>query len=177
MNVALLLWDEADLRAFTGPGQLFARAGEGGAFFVYTVAEAPRPVTCEDFLTVVPEYTIHTCPRPDVLVVPGGGAFYVAHREALLRWLRRAAAGARAVLAVGDGLRILHAAGVPGLPAPGDDAADEAGAGGDSRVVEQGNVVAARSAGAAVEGALRVIARLGGARLACDAARCCGGAA
>ncbi|HET6569764.1 MAG TPA: DJ-1/PfpI family protein [Rhodothermales bacterium] len=180
MNVAILLWNEVDLLAFSGPGQLFARAGEGGAFHVYTVAETRRPVTSGDFLTIIPEYTIKNCPRPDVLVVPGGGTFHIVYCKSLLDWLRAAVRPAQAVLVVSDGIDVLRAAGAPDLPDPvvlgrsGGDAALEAGSPSGNEIVEQGKVVVALSASVAIEAALLVIARLCGEPLARDAARCAG---
>lgn len=166
MNVAILLWDEVDLLSFSGAGHLFAGAGEGGAFHVYTVAETRRSVTSGDFLTIVPEYRIYHCPRPDVLVVPGGGAYHIIYRNPLLCWLREAAIAARAVLAISGGVDLLRAAGVPDIPdLVSTDSTGHA-------FVEHGKIVVAPTAGTAVEAALHVIARLHGEPLALDAACC-----
>ena len=165
MNVAIALWDEVDVLGVSGPGRLFARLGEGGAFYVYTVAETNRPITTEDFLTIVPEYAIDQCPAPDILVVPGGGDFYVVHRKPLLRWLRAAAEAARAILAVSQGLDILKAAGVPGFEAGTEGKADPRAPASDPLVTEQGKIIAAVSAGAAEEAAIRLLTRLGGDRM------------
>ena len=168
MNVAILLWEEVELLSFTGPGALFNRAGGEGAFFVYTVAETRRPITSEDFLTIVPEYTIHQCPRPEVLVIPAGGAFYVVHRKPVLDWIRQAAETAQAILAVSEGARILGSAGV--LDVPGSTSRDSVEVvAPDTKnmlngrsILEQGKITVAVSNGDAIEAALRIIARLGG---------------
>ena len=55
---------------FGGPGEVFA-ATDG--FNVYTVAATAEPLVSQGFVTITPEYTIENSPKPDILVLPGGG--------------------------------------------------------------------------------------------------------
>ena len=69
-NVAVFLFDGVELLDFAGPADVFSAAGSG--YKVYTVAESTEPIVSQGFVKVVPEFSIDNCPKPDVLVVPGG---------------------------------------------------------------------------------------------------------
>lgn len=76
-NVAVLIFDEVEVLDFCGPFEVFSVAGRRDGldpFNVYTVAEKLEPVKARNGLSVNPRYPIAGCPRPDLLVVPGGMA-------------------------------------------------------------------------------------------------------
>jgi transcriptional regulator GlxA family with amidase domain len=66
-HVAVVLYDGVDLFDLAGPSEAFANAG---GFYVYTVTEDGRAVRSGG-LDVEPDYSIESCPWPDVLVVAG----------------------------------------------------------------------------------------------------------
>lgn len=159
MNVAILLWDDVELLTFAGQAHVFSEAGEGGVFYVYTVAESRYPIVSQGFLEITPEYAFHESPRPDVVIVPAGGVAYVRQRHALLRWLREVMQAAHVVLAVSPGDELLAAAGVPTRDGLEVEAA------------EQGKVVVVGDALAAMEAAILIVARLCGDGVGHEAAR------
>ena len=71
-NVAVFIHDGVELLDFAGPGEVFAAAGSGRAFKVFTVAADARPITSQGFLKVIPNHTFADCPKPDLIVLPGG---------------------------------------------------------------------------------------------------------
>jgi transcriptional regulator GlxA family with amidase domain len=78
-----------------------------------TVAADHAPVSCAKGLTVVAGAAYADCPPLDYLLVPGGfAAFEVIKDPALIGFVRRQAATARAVLSVCTGSFILNAAGL-----------------------------------------------------------------
>lgn len=69
-HVAVVLYDGVDLFDVTGPSEAFASAG---GFYVYTVTEEGQAIRSGG-LEVEPDFSIHECPWPDVLVVAGKSA-------------------------------------------------------------------------------------------------------
>ena len=61
---------------FAAPFEIFSVVGGDddslNPFNVYTVAEEIIPVVARNNLSITPHFTISNCPRPDILVVPGG---------------------------------------------------------------------------------------------------------
>lgn len=79
-RVAILVYDGVELLDFAGPGEVFAAAGHGQAFEVFTVGETRAPVTSQGFVQITPQHAIADAPTPDVLVIPGGGVRAVIGR-------------------------------------------------------------------------------------------------
>ena len=60
---------------FCGPFEVITltnRFTDPPAFHVFTVAEKPGPVLTRGGLSVNPRHGLADCPRPDLLLVPGG---------------------------------------------------------------------------------------------------------
>ena len=118
-NVAVLLFDAVELLDFTGPFQVFADSRdrltpERRLFNVFTVAEvAGKPLTTEAGQVVLPKHGFEDCPKPDVLVVPGGiGSRTAAFNRSLMAWLKDMADEAELVISVCTGALLLGKAGI-----------------------------------------------------------------
>ncbi len=115
-NLAILLFDNAEVLDFCGPFEVFAVAGRQSkqcALDVFTVAEKPGPVLARHGLSVNPHYTLASCPRPDILLVPGGiGSRQQITNEPLIDWIRSTAEDAELVLSVCTGALLLAKAGL-----------------------------------------------------------------
>lgn len=115
-NVAVLVFDEVEVLDFAGPFEVFGVAREmarPSPFHVFTVSITGQPVEARGRLTVVPRYSIHNCPDPDILIVPGGaGTRPLLKHRALLQWLRERAATAELTLSVCTGALLLAKAGL-----------------------------------------------------------------
>ena len=92
-NVAILIFDGVELLDFAGPFEVFSAArpslkSNEKLLNVFTVAESPAPVTCNNPLVVMPKYTLDDCPPIDILLVPGGqGTRSAIERPALIDWI------------------------------------------------------------------------------------------
>ena len=74
-RVAVLMFDNVEVMDFAGPFEVFGVSGQRAGknlFDVYTVARESKPVMARNNLSVNPDYSFRDCPRPDILVVPGG---------------------------------------------------------------------------------------------------------
>ncbi|MBN2469438.1 MAG: DJ-1/PfpI family protein, partial [Anaerolineae bacterium] len=175
-NVAILLFDEVEVLDFAGPFEVFSVAarvnGEPPVLNVYTVARQ-NTVSTRGGLRVTPHYTLADCPRPDILLVPGGwGTRPLLHDAALLEWIARQAEGLELLLSVCTGALLLGKAGLlDGLRATTHHSAfgllrEHAPAAlvvEDERFVDNGRVITSGGISAGIDMALHVVARLLGA--------------
>jgi cyclohexyl-isocyanide hydratase len=96
---------------FTGPQQVLARL-PGSAMHI--VAKSAAQVPSDSGLSLVPTHTFHTCPRLDLICVPGGNAGVVqaiADRDTI-EFVRRQSSTAKYVTSVCTGAFILGVAGL-----------------------------------------------------------------
>jgi transcriptional regulator GlxA family with amidase domain len=179
-RVAICVWDEAELLDFAGPGEVFAAAGGGKAFEVYTVSERLESVVSQGFLRVIPEYSITDCPRPDIVVVPGGGATQVLQSPSMVTWLLDVAQTAEIVLSVCTGSLVLAKTGLlDGLEATTwhgaitrlRHAAPNTIVHDNRRYVDNGKIVTSAGVSAGIDAALHIVGRLCGPAVAAETAR------
>jgi putative intracellular protease/amidase len=175
-HVAIVLFEGVELLDFSGPGEVFAASGD---FYIYTVSRDGKPLTSQGFVRVDPEYSLHDCPWPDVLVVPGGSTGNLVADRTMMEWIQIVGKQADQVLSVGSGAFVLAKAGLlDGLEAT-THAADldelrreaprtkvRAGV----RFVDNGKVVTTAGVSAGIDGALHVVGKLCGADKAKTAA-------
>src|SRR3954470_14462352 len=110
-NLAILIFDEVEVLDFCGPFEVFSVANrftEPPAFHVFTVAEHAGPVLTRGGLSVNPHHRLTDCPRPDLLLVPGGqGTRKEMHNPTLIDWINTSSQNAELVLSVCTGSLLL----------------------------------------------------------------------
>lgn len=108
-NVAILIFDNVEVLDFTGPFEVFITGSNRGKDFnVYTVAEFDRPIISLGNLSVNPTYTIYNCPKPDILIIPGGwGSRIEMQNEIITKWIREISNDVELLLSVCTGALIL----------------------------------------------------------------------
>jgi putative intracellular protease/amidase len=177
-SVAVLVFDGVELLDFAGPGEVFAAAGHGGAFDVFTVGATRDPVVSQGFVTIVPEHSIESAPRPDILVIPGGGVGSLMDDEATGRWIRRVAAEGEHVLSVCNGALVLAELGLlDGLEATTHHGSirrlrgyERVTVRDDVRFVDNGRIITTAGVSAGIDGALHLVRRLLGTEAAATTA-------
>jgi transcriptional regulator GlxA family with amidase domain len=183
-NVAILIFDEVEVLDFCGPFEVFSVAGRGSGldpFNVYTVAQTSGPVAARNNLSVNPAHTLADCPRPDVLLVPGGyGTRREMHNEALTDWIRQSAEGVELLLSVCTGALLLAKAGLlEGLSATTHhgafdllrEVAPKTTVLESERVVDNGKIILSAGISAGIDMSLYVVGRLLGEEQAEETAR------
>lgn len=108
-NVAVFIFEQVEPLDFAGPFEVFITGSNRGQdFHVFTVAENDSPITALGGLSVNPSYTIVNCPKPDLLVIPGGwGSRIEMNNETITNWIREVSEDAEIVLSVCTGALIL----------------------------------------------------------------------
>lgn len=183
-NVAILIFDDVEVLDFCGPFEVFGVAGrpdEQQPFQVYTVAEKPGPVIARNALSVNPTCTIADCPRPDILLVPGGyGTRREMHNTTLLGWIKETEPGLELLLSVCTGALLLARAGLlDGLEATThcsafdllEEVAPNTTVCRDKRVVDNGKIILSAGVSAGIDMSFYVVARLLGKDKALNTAR------
>jgi transcriptional regulator GlxA family with amidase domain len=178
--VAILAFDGMELLDFDGPAEVFTTAGKGQAFSVYTVAATREPITSQGLVTMTPRYVFADCPRPDIIVVPGGNARATAKDKRVLDWLAQASGKTEVTLSVCTGALVLASAGLlDGREATTHwSAVDALGdrfpkimVHEDRRFVDSGKVVTGAGVSAGIDASLHVVDRLLGRAAATETAR------
>jgi transcriptional regulator GlxA family with amidase domain len=171
-NVAILIFNDVEVLDFAGPFEVFSVTGrrEGlEPFNVYTVAETVGPVLARNHFSVNPRYTFEDCPRPDILLVPGGyGTRREMHNSNLLTWIGQCAKEAELLLSVCTGALILARAGLlNGLSATthhgaiGElrELAPETKIHPNHRIVDNGHIILSGGISAGIDMSLYVVAK------------------
>ncbi len=183
-NVAILIFDDVEVLDFCGPFEVFSVAAalhEPAAFKVYIVAERPVPVHARYGLVVQPHRAMADCPRPDLLLVPGGmGTRREMQNAPLVDWIRETAGRAELVLSVCTGALLLAKAGlVDGLDVTTHHAAFDllretaphSTLREDKRYIDNGRVIVSAGVSAGIDMSLYVVGRLLGEDHAIETAR------
>ncbi|MBP3954426.1 DJ-1/PfpI family protein [Gemmata sp. G18] len=170
-NVAIFVHDGVELLDFAGPGEVFAAAGSGRAFKVFTVAAGAGPITSQGFLKVTPSYTFADCPKPDIIVLPGGATGNALKDERVVEWVKKASSNAEVTLSVCTGAFILGRAGLlDGKNATTHWASIErlkkeypkTTVHADKRFVDNGKIVTSAGVSAGIDASLHVVEKLHG---------------
>jgi transcriptional regulator GlxA family with amidase domain len=184
LNFSILLFDDAEVLDFCGPFEVFSVASnqiDPPPFEVFTVAEKLQPVTARNGLSVNPHYMLTDCPKPDVLLVPGGmGTRREIYNDPLIDWIKRTADDAELVLSVCTGALLLGKAGLlDGLEATTHHGAFDllreivstAIVHENRRFVDNGRIITSAGIAAGIDMSLHVVARLLGKDVAAATAR------
>ena len=115
MTFGFLVFPEVEELDFAGPWEIVGTWGKfyGGPERRLVIAEADQPIVCANGLSVNPHVSFDACPPLDYLLVPGGkGSRREVDNAAFIDFIRRQAAGCRAVLSVCTGAFLLERAGL-----------------------------------------------------------------
>src|SRR5487761_2222474 len=100
-RVGIVLFENIEVLDFCGPFEVFSvtrlneerRQDEPSPFEVLLVAEKNDPIRTSGGMKVIPDHTFESCPKLNILVVPGGwGTRKELKNPAMLNWLRIRAA-------------------------------------------------------------------------------------
>ena len=183
-RVGIVIFDQVEVLDFCGPFEVFSvtrlteekRQEETSPFEMLLVAEKSEPIVTTGGMKVIPDYTFRTCPKLDILVVPGGwGMRAELKNPVMLEWLRRRASEVETLSSVCTGSMLLGFAGLlDGLHATTHwrsldwmrESFPSVVVEYDQHVVEEGRVLTSAGISAGIDMALKVVARYCGEGIA-----------
>lgn len=184
MNIAIYIYDDAEVLDFSGPFEVFSTAGrladEAHVFNVFLVAETHKPIQARGNFSVNPHYDLNSHPEIDVLIVPGGVHTDEVSKPDVIRWVAQTSASATLVASVCTGAFILAEAGLlDGLKVTThwEDIDDLQKSHpsllvtGDQRWVDEGKFITSAGISAGIDMSLHLVSRLAGHALAEKTAR------
>jgi transcriptional regulator GlxA family with amidase domain len=173
MRIAIALFDGAEELDWAGPWEVLAawsRMWPDDGVEVYTVADTTEPVTCAKGLRVLADHTWDDAPMPDVVIWPGGmGTRRQLGDERIRERVRGLAAGGALMTSVCTGALVYADSGLlENRPATTYWGSLELLAeldptirvDGESRFVDDGDVVTAAGVSAGIDMALYLVKRL-----------------
>src|SRR5262249_18728362 len=92
----------------TGPFKIFGATG----YDVYTVGATKDPVQTAFGIKVVPKFTFEDAPKPDVLLIPGGGIRSAMDSAPTIAWIQQTSSEAAITMSVCNGAFLLGKAGL-----------------------------------------------------------------
>ena len=91
-NTAIFIFENVEVLDFTGPFEIFNSANRvlnEDIFNVFTVAENSTKLNTRNSLQVIPDFSFQNCPKPDILVIPGGeGRKIEMYNKPVLEWIK-----------------------------------------------------------------------------------------
>jgi transcriptional regulator GlxA family with amidase domain len=173
MNVAIFIYDNVEILDFAGPGEVFAATwvDDDHPFSVYTVAADDKPILSQGFVTITPQYTIQNCPKPDIIVLPGGDQRKSAENMEVINWIKEYSIDAKVMLSVCTGAKLLSKAGLLdnkeattwyGAIESLREMTPKAVIHENTRFVDNGQVITTAGVSAGIDGALHVVRRMFG---------------
>jgi transcriptional regulator GlxA family with amidase domain len=167
LNVAIFIHNGVELLDFAGPGEVFASSG----FTVFTVAPTEEAITSQGFVKITPQYSIKNCPKPDIIVLPGGATDSQIRNPEVIEWIRQSVPGTMITLSVCTGAGLLSKAGfldgktvttfhnyIDALQRMTPKATVVR----DTRFVDNGKIITTAGVSAGIDGALHVVSKLKG---------------
>jgi transcriptional regulator GlxA family with amidase domain len=188
-RVGIVLFENIEVLDFCGPFEVFyatrlneeRRREEPSPFEVLLVTEKNNPVVTTGGMKVIPDHTFESCPKLDILVVPGGwGTRKEIKNPVMLDWLRIRASEVETLTSVCTGSMLLGFAGLldgchatthwrsldwmrESFPAVKVEY--------DKHVVEDGRILTSAGISAGIDMAFKVVARYYGEAIARATAR------
>lgn len=111
MNIAIYIYDQAEVLDFSGPFEVFSTAcrvcRDDKPFDVFLVGETGRPVRARAGYTVIPHFSFHDHPSIDVLIVVGGVHSDEMNKPQVIEWLARQAGSATLTASICTGAFLL----------------------------------------------------------------------
>ncbi|SIP93910.1 DJ-1/PfpI family protein [Chryseobacterium sp. RU33C] len=122
MNVAFLIYDQVEALDLNGPLDVFVKADaiHPNSYHCFTVGKTKEPVYMEaNMMAVIPTYDIHTCPKPDMIVVPGANPEHITKyledkdfQETVLQWIKTHYDSGTVVFTICTGSMLLSGTGI-----------------------------------------------------------------
>ncbi len=116
MNIAIYIYDQAEVLDFSGPFEVFSTASRictgGDPFSVFLIGESGQVVTARGGYRVAPMYGFNNHPPIEVLIVPGGMHGEEIRKPHVIEWISQQGQRAKLTASVCTGAFLLAEAGI-----------------------------------------------------------------
>lgn len=114
MNIGIYVYDQAEVLDFSGPFEVFSTAKRLGheTWHVFFVSQSGEPVIARGGFRLLPDYSIQSHPKIDVLLVVGGVHTNEMLKPDVLDWIKSVDQHAQVVASVCTGAFLLANAGL-----------------------------------------------------------------
>lgn len=114
MNIGIYVYDQAEVLDFSGPFEVFSTAKRLGdeSWHVFFVSQSGEPVIARGGFRLLPDYSIQSHPKIDVLLVVGGVHTKEMLKPDVLDWIKSVDQHAQVVASVCTGAFLLANAGL-----------------------------------------------------------------
>ena len=166
-KIAMYIHQGMEILDFAGPAEVFKVSG----FETYTVGLTKDPIVSQGFITIVPEYSIDDCPKPDIIAVFGGNGWKASDEVRVQEWLQVMPPKVEHVYSVCTGAFFLAKAGLlDGQTATTFHSsieslrktAPKANIVEGYKYVDNGKIITAAGVSSGIEGALYLVSKLKG---------------
>ncbi len=184
MNIAIYLYDQAEVLDFSGPFEVFSTAARidesGQPFSVFLIGETGKTVTARGGFSVTPAFGFHDHPHIDLLIVAGGVHTEEIKKPQVLNWIAGTAKKASIAASVCTGAFLLAEAGVltnQNVTTHWQDIPDlkknhpRLHVHADRRWMDEGHIVTSAGISAGIDMSLHLVSRLQSTELAERTAR------
>jgi transcriptional regulator GlxA family with amidase domain len=166
-KVAIFIYPGAEILDFAGPSEVFSASG----YETFIMSVDGKDVLSQGFITIKPQYSIETAPVPDIVVFPGGGATAPSKDPRIMAWITNLHAHGTILMSVCTGAQILARAGLlnnknvttwHGYIKDLQVILPTSKVLGDTRFVDNGDIITTAGVSAGIDGALYLVSRLNG---------------
>ncbi|QXU49634.1 DJ-1/PfpI family protein [Chryseobacterium sp. D764] len=122
MNVAFLVYDQVEVLDLNGPLDVFVKANviQPNSYYCFTVGKIKEAIYTEaNTMAVIPTYDLQTCPKPDIIVIPGANPDHIMKyiqdkdfRETVLKWIKNQYDTGTVVFTICTGSMLLSGTGI-----------------------------------------------------------------
>ena len=166
-KVAIFLYKGAEILDLAGPSEVFSASG----YDTYTMSVDGKEILSQGFITIKPQFSLENAPVPDIVVFPGGGATAPANDPRVMEWVKKLHDRGSILMSVCTGVQILARAGYldkknvttwHGYIKDLQKLVPTAVVLGNTRFVDNGNIITTAGVSAGIDGALYLVSRLDG---------------
>ena len=114
-TIGLLMYNGVLQSEVIAASDVFAKPTEEGSqlFNVVTIAQTERPITTEEGIRIVPDYTFKNCPRLEALFVPSAYDMYSqVHNDKIIKFIKEKNEEAKYVVSNCAGAQLIGASGI-----------------------------------------------------------------
>ncbi|MDR6370971.1 transcriptional regulator GlxA family with amidase domain [Chryseobacterium bernardetii] len=122
MNVAFLVYDQVEVLDLNGPLDVFVKANviQPDSYNCFTVGKTKEPIYTEaNTMAVIPTYDLQTCPKPDMIVIPGANPDHIMKyiqdkdfQETVVKWIKNHYDTGTVVFTICTGSMLLSGTGI-----------------------------------------------------------------